>query len=239
MNRRRRWSGIVSVALLSMSIHGCDPGYRETPPLDTSLGTVCPGCPSTAFCDAKGTCVECRSRADCTRDTPACEFGTCVACASSADCQGQFCAKGQCLDLYCTTSSDCQGEAGVCDPITRACVQCLSNVDCIGVFGSPWCDVARGACSACLSDADCPAPTPYCDLLRNGCAPCRANKGCATGEACFFGYCMAACHVDTDCGTDVFNKCDTQSGLCVECTSPADCRGNPFTGKCLNGFCIG
>jgi hypothetical protein len=104
---------------------------------------------------------------------------------------------------------------------------------------NPVCDNATHQCVDCLMDADCPSG----NLCSNkACVPgCSMSHGCPDGGGlCVKGMC-SACKSDADC-SGATPRCDTNSGLCVECLPTNDnCGDGKYCGivngayKCQTG----
>lgn len=156
------------LAVLSGLFVGMEAGCtKETPgfccsTLDSCAGTgassvvTCDPAGSRPFCDDDGTygaahtCVPdptapgCTTSLECTTPAlPVCDAddtGTCVGCTAAGDC-ARF------------------AERGLCDPVSRACVECVTSTDCTSL-DSPICDDG-GTCIGCTADAQC--ATGVCD----------------------------------------------------------------------------
>lgn len=151
----------------------------------------------------------------------------------------------------CTSDKDCKDAGKICDPLTKACVDCLADSDCgplqhckslfcvdftpcsnslgcvaaTGPDGAalPICDAQQAECVACLSSNDCPANN---DCIQNGCVPftpCNNSKDCLITEVCntTTGRC-AQCLGNNDCGSSQL----CESGQCrdfVACSSDKQC----------------
>jgi hypothetical protein len=117
---------------------------------------------------------------------------------------------------------------------------CANDVDCH--LSTLHCDPLSGACVACLSDDQCTDPTKHrCDAALHRCVECGVDGDCGTGKVCVPGTrrCAATCHQLTDC---VFSGyfCDTTRSICVRCTGDSVCSGfDPDTPLCdLDGQCV-
>lgn len=154
--------GWFVLAVLSGLFVGMEAGCtKETPgfccsTLDSCAGTgaasvvTCDPAGSRPFCDDDGsygaahTCVPdpaapgCTTSVECTTPAlPVCDVddtGTCIGCTTPDDC-ARF------------------PERGLCDPVGRACVECVTNTDCTA-GDAPICD-GGGTCIGCTADAQC------------------------------------------------------------------------------------
>ncbi len=220
-------------------------------------------CVGAQLCDPALGCVQCESNANCPPPGAAnagakvCVLGSCEVCGTNADCAaGEVCypsnhtchtscvadagacaaggrtpicdqATGACVG--CVTATDCTARDPVCDPTTQQCAQCVANADCKGNAMGAVCDTASDTCVACLANTDCPAARPICNAVAHVCiAACTTNASCAArggpGGPGGFGGMGAMTPI-----------CDTATGLCVECTTAAQCTGvNP---TCTNSMC--
>ncbi len=139
----------------------------------------------------------------------------------------------------CQSDKDCTAAGLVCDPLTKMCVPCLSDVDCpashhcVGLtclgfttcsnslgctnakgpdgLDQPICDPKGGECTACLTAADCPLST---DCVAKACVP------------------FTACQNSTECKQD--EVCDKATNRCVQCLGNNDCATNEL---CEAGAC--
>jgi hypothetical protein len=166
-------------------------------------------------------------------------------------------APGTCnVDAQCPPGLRCNGAA-------KTCVVCLGNGDCT----SPEvCDTSTHRCVRCLGDGNCPAGQvcsqghrcvttcvkngpPTCpssasncedDTGTGLCAPCDDNLVCPTGSGgtiCLRpeGVCVQ-CTSDADCSG---SHCDLVTNRCVACTDNSQCTQpaapfcNPATGTCV------
>ncbi len=126
----------------------------------------------------------------------------------------------------CRSSRECVGN-GVCDPVSRVCVQCVSAAQCAGA--TPVCESNRCvAATACMSSRMCPGRV--CDVALGRCVDCVANADCADGSECVRSNCLplpTPCMSSRMCGaTD--QVCDTARGRCVDCVVDADCGPTEF-----------
>lgn len=151
----------------SMSASACEAACRQA---IVALHAISPTSPS---------CALCRSDADCSGATPACDAtrGACVACTSAATCPASAPAcdttAGKCV--RCVAASDCEAPRPACDKATHTCVECTSGAQCDS--------------GSCLSDhtccvADSPCGTGVCGTVYDSCGKPRACGGCGAGEYC-------------------------------------------------------
>lgn len=182
--------------------------------------TVC-GASKDEVCDGEGSCIQCVSDTDCTKnhpDKPICDLKTqkCVSCTdgikngkeTDIDCGGPDC--GACLGQPCDTTKP-------------AALQCGGGTSCAAPENI-CCDKPCGAtCQAC-SKAKTGQPDGTCASIPLGQDPdgeCASQGGCGATE----GRC--ACHdevnngmeTDVDCGGPTCPKC----GGGKTCGSDTDC----------------
>ena len=86
-------------------------------------------------------------------------------------------------DPRCHSDAECDERAPICNPQTRACVECIGDDDC-GGDRPQVCLVTRGECVQCSSDDQCTSAEPYCDPESNYCEECLADEHCAAGQIC-------------------------------------------------------
>lgn len=131
----------------------------------------------------------------------------------------------------CDSDSDCRDDeaciGGLCE---RPCTQATSADDCPSADGYAAC--MNGACATLcpLPEGNkkdpCPSPQTCVDLgidlggfgagggadtPMGVCTTQCTAESCPTGEACFEGFCVASCTVDTDCASGLV----CLGGLCV------------------------
>jgi hypothetical protein len=219
---------------------------------DCTANTQAPYCSSDV--DAGNNCVQCFTPDQCPATSPGCNAQSffCGYCGQASDCPTDLplCYQGACV-VSCVLSdggTDC--DAGVCQTSTGYCVGCLADGDCQDQANAPFCgtDIDAGNyCVQCLGPADCPdSGLPGCSSQAHSCGFCSFSSDCpATAAYCQYGLCGDSC-VLSDGGTFCQNGlCNTNSGLCVNCLTDADCP--PFGSTpsyCLNdidaGFsCVG
>ncbi len=235
----------------------------------TTGGLPDAGCPCDAgFCDPLGSslCVACRSDADCSAPTPACQtlptyrnYGTCVPCCEA----NTTCPGGEVCDIslgptYQQCVPDCRADAGVppcppylgfepqhCVAATGTCaLGCRLDVDCQP--GSLRCETDAGECVQCLSASDCPFSRPGCYSGANECGACSDQSDCPAGQVCGpTSNCL--CTDGTQCGGDApvcvlspaFGSLD--AGFCG-CATNVDCASQEAlcvqTAETAAGACI-
>ncbi|MFQ5414057.1 MAG: hypothetical protein ACE5E6_06320 [Phycisphaerae bacterium] len=199
------------------------------------------GDPLQPFCDVgPDVCVECLTAADCD-DTDvctddACNAGACVHTFNTAPCDdGFFCtAPDACLNGACVggTTPCIDPALPVCDEADDACVECLTDADCVGNPSGPVCNVGPDVCVGCLVDADCDDADVCTDdaCTAGACthtfntAPCDDGLFCTTADACVSGACVGG---TTPCIDPALPVCDEADDQCVECLADADCVGHP------------
>jgi hypothetical protein len=251
-------------------------------------------CTSGQLCASTGSCVSCLEDSNCagsqvglhceTRSGSP-EFGTCVQCVQSAQCgSGTSCDPLEDDCVPTCTAATCAAQSQICDPGSGACVDCLHDSDCDGLY----CDPVTLSCVECRQPSDCPASAPGC--YEGSCGQCGVAADCPGSEACVNqscscaadsacpastpvcivdaggppmcgcagnsscpgkdqvcdpsrgpgGACVISCAEDAgvclaDTGTGQ-SFCDTQSGLCVECLTAAQCTQSDAP-ICLQGQC--
>lgn len=167
----------------------------------------------------------------------------CGACGNSCS-SGQTCSNGTCTGGSMMTTAR-TGQA--CNTEADCGMTALSRGVCqTGNSGWPG-----GYCQyLCERDADCGSggrcaliePVTSGGMTRNigfcytGCNTPGATTGCRAGYVCLSapegGVCAPACNADPGaCGA---NACQASTGLCLSCTSAADCNGG---GACNMGTC--
>lgn len=212
--------GALSAAVFAWAVScgGTDSGdSSNTPPPSCS-----DSCPAGRICSSSLGCVECLLDLDCGAANPACIDGRCEQCETSADCAaGQTCYPGnhEC-NAACATNADCSGDAQICNPTTKACVECLVKADCPD---DPFCDPTYGKCAECLGNADCGTAQPFCEPADGQCRECLLDSHCGIHQKCTDKHCVIEkCTVDQECPGD-FPKCIAAEGTCVECLLDVDC----------------
>lgn len=197
----------------------------------------CPG--DEPICvNESGTCVGCRTDADCASSpgTPICEplRAQCSECASNADCG----AANPACDLNDGKCHECLVDAN-CPPgtlcgVDRKCHRsCSSNADCDDA-GKPFCDLGSHDCVACLVNTDCGSAEPICRDFK--CVECDGNGDCVDPIApiCVGDRCRE-CGVDDDCADPAKPVCKGE--ICVQCDNDDDCT-DPELPKCSNQECV-
>ncbi len=191
------------------------------------------------YCDmGTGLCGPCSADNQCGNDDggPHClPSGTC-GCTSSPDCG----PTGACSTVSSTCIPACTLDAGgsicasdqVCDPTSRLCVACISDLNCEPDAGSPtpYCltDIDAGnTCVGCLSPDQCASASPGCNSRTYSCGSCRLSTDCpAAVPICQRTTCVIRCATDADCTTSAAPYClnDIDAGdTCVACLSPSQC----------------
>ncbi len=209
--------------------------------IDTPVcqNNVCSGCSSdsqcsgsTPYCSYNGSCVSCKSNADCKESTrPICSSGgICSTCSKFNTCPNSLkCVPtGACVASVhqCTVSSDCSGNTPIC--MNRVCVGCTkigtTTNTCAGLVNK-YC-ISTGQCGQCTNLPNAP---------NTGCKPT------STTPICNSNYVCSACSSDNDCKRVVGaagTYCATSginSGKCVACTSSSQCaNSSPICSASLN-----
>ena len=155
----------------------------------------------------------------------------------------------------CDTSADCPFAQPACDVGAGRCVDCVSDVDCVG-SDLPACEPATSTCVGCLGDHHC-SDGKRCELSNNTCVGCFDNSDCWQGDSgwicdatsrecrvclndgeCGAGVCVGGscvqCRNNMNCG-GATPYCDTSSHLCVGCSNDDACA----PGVCSGGTCCG
>ena len=230
--------GAMSGFVCNGATQTCQPGCR---------GTNGNGCPTGAVCTSPdatiGSCVQCSKDADCggpmsgavcnaatSACGPGCRGMNGNGCPTNQACTSMDATVGTCVQ--CVTDANCGGPASgqVCDATTH---QCGPGCRGTGGNGCPTSDVctsttaAVGMCVQCTSDASCGTAMSgqVCDASTSKCQPgCRGmgGNGCPTADVC--------------------TSMDATIGMCVQCTSDANCGAatsglvcNPITSMCQPG----
>ena len=99
-------------------------------------------------------------------------------CASGKACDGT----GTCVAAQCSTSADCSNPASpICED--KLCVaKCVTDDECVGVAGAPYC-ATDGGCVACVLSSQCGADAPICDAMTSACRGCTQDSECP-GAVC-------------------------------------------------------
>jgi hypothetical protein len=107
---------------------------------------------------------------------------------------------------------------------------CKDDTTCGGLH----CETTSGECVACLVNGDCSGTFARCDTALHACVACLATSDCGTKQRCdeTTRRCLDTCADDDDpCPLPNF-VCSPNRGLCVECTSSANCAGSPNGPSC-------
>ncbi len=106
----------------------------------------------------------------------------------------------------CKTDGDCAGKTGLsrCNPMTGACLPCLTDTDCAANVFAKICEVtvAIRGCVQCKQDSHCGAAAlgPKCSVT--GACYCTQSAQCAgnnNGNRCHPSLQICSCHKDDDC----------------------------------------
>jgi hypothetical protein len=229
---------------LSLSLSGaCIPPCSDG-------GTTCdPG--RFEYCDmTSGLCGPCTDAGQCFGNDggPVCLSDGRCGCLTSQDCslqEGCNLNVHQCQPscLYDAGGPTCTVFGWLCDPVSRECVECLTDSDCAKHQG-PYCtsDIDAGnSCVQCLSPADCPDSMPGCYSGYYVCGACSASTDCpASAPVCesWTSTCAIDCRLPDGGEFCANGVCEGSSGECVQCLTDADCA--PYGGKyCANDIDAG
>ena len=234
-----------------------DATVDDAPPPDVAKDAPPPDVAADVAPDVTDARVGCASNADCVgnADGAVCDAasGRCVECVTSDPCPaGRYCgAANRCLagcrdDASCAMTGDGGAVMRRCDPMTRACVDCLTDDQCApgtrcvsnacvaGCSATRACPTGQSCCAGACADlqssaANCGACDMACSAP-NGTPTCRAG-------ACAVGACTAPF---ADCDMNAANGCeaDTLGDLmhCGGCGMACSTRGNA-TSRCAAGRC--
>jgi hypothetical protein len=207
----------------------------------------CAGNDSARVCDPEShTCVECREDAQCLAGPNAavrgvCDLDTkiCVGCLNDQQCT--LGAASRCNVVAhectgCTNSNQCENNAN-CNTMTGRCVQCVTDPDCAGVSGKPFCEGVSGTCVECLLTSECRSEElARCETTpsspdRYTCVGCIAESDCSGKglpglcNVAGGGICVNCLGLgpSADCLLSGINLSRCQSGDCVVCTQDEDC----------------
>jgi uncharacterized repeat protein (TIGR01451 family) len=218
--------GGVASGKVCLADHSCVDGCRGTGGNGCSTGNVC-----TSTSVTVGSCVQCQLDSDC----------------------GGFQSGKICNPTTNTCLDGCRGMGGngcptvnVCTSFTSApgvCVECLGDADCGTAGSGKVCDLATNQCRVgCrgIGGNGCPA-SEVCsssDASLGMCVACVTDSHCGTalsGRICDFTThaCLDGCRGQGGNGcptTTVCTSLDLTAGVCVQCTSDANC-GNALSGK--------
>jgi hypothetical protein len=124
---------------------------------------------------------------------------------------------------------------GVCNPVTGACVGCLSAADC---NDANLCTIDACVNQTCVHEV-VTCGVGVCDPGTGGCVECLAAADCDDDDACTVDTCVSRVCVrePVDCGDEF---CDPATGACVECLEAADCDDDDLctTDACEDGVCV-
>lgn len=214
----------------------CGPGVSKT-------FEICP-CTTAADCAACSSCVGGLCVSNCVNNEE-CEEGQCV-CPDDLPFKDPSGKCVQCLEgVFISNCEVCvngviehKACAGVCDPDTGDCVNCISATQCLGRADGKNC-CSNGACvccsgnhynpalgicepdTTCLKDSDCPSCQ---NCVSGSCTP----LVCPTGYVCQDGGCKKIC----DCSNP---SCPTGSVCYPYSATECFCRKCEGTGPCLPG----
>ncbi|MBW2732800.1 MAG: hypothetical protein JRH20_10450 [Deltaproteobacteria bacterium] len=200
-------------------------------------------------CDTtSGTCIPCKTTADCAEGVCDTNSNACVECLTSGDCSegkphcladnscGECIENAHCADA--TTGAKC-GDNGSCG--------CAVDGDCGVDANGPTCDGADanagklGSCSCVIPDPDDPDAAP------DACGTSGNTRGKVCQEYVLYGYLyFSGCGCDKATDDDCIDgkKCGSDSAYVMwntcqdPCNSNDDCQGDAF-GVCESELCIG
>ncbi len=166
------------------------------------LDLVCVDCVYSWQCGGAGqickdgSCLgvwPCAGDGDCPPDQgPLCVLpqGYCAWCLDDEDCgESGWCDGLQCvLPDPCETGADCP--AGVCDPSTGTCVDCLVEADCPGVDDICTFEKTCKPFHLCSYDSDCWAWGMLCDHDNGVCEECVVSWSCPQAYWCEDNHCV-------------------------------------------------
>lgn len=213
---------VLGLGALALPTGGCAQAGQKGPGGGPDEGVSCDGpCANTCASDA-----DCRTGLHCET-----KQGLCVPCVDDSHCPaGQVCAmpSHNCAKGCSMAHPEC-GDAGICDPNSKACVQCFKDSDCADP-ANPRCDANQHLCFPCLPQNDNCAMGSYC-------AQSGQNYTCAAG-----------CKDDSDCGGLAPDAGTSDGGIsdggmpgghcvqnkCSDCKIDTDC---PLGKICKAGAC--
>ncbi len=148
-------------------------------------------------------------------------------------CVGQVCdaMTGACVD--CLSDADCAGKphAGRCDPMTYTCVECLGPSDC--PYHNPGC--SGGHCGFCQGDLECPLN----ENCNNGSCACTNNGGCGGDAPVCLSSGVCGCRQSSDCAGGFICDPTFPNGACAEsCATPGVCQGATPDCDLDSGICV-
>jgi hypothetical protein len=225
-----------------------DVAPADTGPASCTADTDCLDSPLGRVCDtASGRCVPCTAARDL---CPAGQYCDAVALRCTAGCRDDnACSAGLDPDAGAPPADVDDGGAPAarrCDPMTRACVECVVDTHCAagrlcvgnrcvaGCNPQQGCPTGQSCCTgACVDVSSSVAHCGACDArctLSNG-APACTNGTCAVG-ACTAPYADCNGRVDDGCEADT----STSLAHCGRCGAACEARPNTST-ACVTGRC--
>lgn len=170
----------------------------------------------------------CTSNQACPASAPVCNAGACSACKQPIDC-ARFAAtpacaaNGGCVTCFGEQKSLCTGDAGVCEPTTNQCVQCVDDSACPAEAADCKDD---HTCGKCTADSQCSPFKQVCDTSSGLCIDCRPSTeaiDCRSDKTC--DPAKAECP-GTACDPKLFT-CTTKTrgtvSTCQPCVSDTEC----------------
>jgi len=237
--------------------HCCAPDCMGKQCGDDGCGGTCGTCIADEKC-VGGSCLECQTNADCTKEGEVCSGGECIP-------SGPACGDGECNGEE--TMCDCPDDCGTCPGCCDAAGVCKGGdeLDACGKNGAD-CDACNadeacddGECQEtqtecgdgdCGEEENCYACPDDCGECTGDCCESNGTPGCEDTEltACVCGlddYCCSSAWDDVcvgeaiaDCGA-VCGPAECGDGTCngdEDCeTCPEDCEECP--GDCGDGDC--
>ncbi len=119
---------------------------------------------------------------------------------------------GFCSFAACLSNADCSGGKPVCDPVSRACVGCLQDNQCLN---TQWCNISQTTCTGKLTNGTTiPTDPPHANPTLNGtCTSQAATTTCIAGV------------------------CDTKDNRCGYLNGSGPCTSQNAATVCRSGAC--
>ena len=204
-------------------------------------GDLC-GCLTDADCAGQPNTPQCIPAYDGGIDAGAGMFGLC-GCAVGGCAAGSVCeTREDVLKIAVGQYVSYNLPVGACIP---ACTS--GSPDCAQDPYEPQCNPATGYCVGCTAASQCPETMPACvpwnDVPGGAYCGCGGPSDCADGLACALpgvplnATCIPPCAVTSDgydsCLYDSYDyyqpRCNTETGVCQQCLTNADCVGRNQT----------
>ncbi len=175
-----------------------------------------PAIPPRAECEA-----DCLLDDNCVTDPTS---QKCMECVDDSHCAGHpsgpVCSDGTCT---CDTDGDCAfpSASGTMCRTFQALKRCGcdTEAECAGTFTGTVCFTELNYKCTCNGNNDCSHP---------GLSACQLPYFYAD-----YKQCEPACTSDSDCGKDRLQKCQTDTGLCLECLDDSDCADVDRGHECM------